>query len=684
MRARAIASALFAAAVLLLIGAPAAHATDPVDLGGAYVLDDSGVLGDGGQAKVQAALDDLYQRTGQQLFVVLVPSFTGTSDDQAWADSTAQLSGLGAKDALLAIATDDRVYRTSVDQSFPLSDQELDRIAQDDLIPRLRSDDWAGGLAAYAHGMTDALTPGFPVAPVAVGGGIVVVGAGVGIGVAVSRRRKRAQAEQVERMDQQQLDRKAGALLVQLDDGLRTSEQELGFAQAQFGDAAVADFAKALAEAKDTAKQAFQLRQQLDDAYPETPQQVREMTLQIIQLAGDADAALDAQSAAFDELRQLEQNAPQVLEQVRAAHATAKDRIAAAASTLEQLATTYGTAGVASAAGTADQATKLDALVATTIDQAAAALAAGKGGDAAIAVRGAQQASGQIDRLLAAVDKLATDLPALHERLQAAVDDTTSDIAEARAIPVSPAGGSGPAQADTAAIAQAVAQAQAALTAAAGQDPATAMATVGTANTALNQAMDRVRDNQAQVAKAQQTLDRTIASASVAIDRANDYVTTRRGGIGQSSRTRLSEAQRHLEKAQALAPVDAVAALREAQQAESMGNTALNTAQNEVETQSWGGGSILGGGGYPGGGFGGGYRGGGGDDSFGGAVLGGILGGLLSGGGSSRGGSWSGGRSGGGRGGGSWGGGGFGGFGGGGGHHGGSSGGGRRGGGGRF
>jgi hypothetical protein len=634
MSVRALAGALFAAAALVLMTAPAAHAADPVDLGGAYVLDDAGVLGDAGEAKVTSALDELYAQTGQQLFVVLVGSFTGASDDQAWADRTASISGLGQKDALLAIAVDDRVYRTSVDQSFPLTDSQLDSIAQKDLIPRLRADDWTGGLVAYADGMRDELTPKFPTAAVAVGGGVVVVGAGIGIGVAVSRRRRTARAEQAARMDQKQLDEKAGSLLVGLDDALKTSEQELGFAQAQFGDDAVTGFVTALADAKDKAKQAFALRQQLDDANPETDEQKRQMTLQIIQLCQDADAGLDAQSDAFEQLRRLEQNAPQVLQQVQAAHASAAQRIEAARATIADLEKRYGKTGVASVAGTIEQATKLDGFAAGAIDEAQKALAANRGGPAALAVRAGQQAVGQIDQLLAAVDKLAHDLPVLHDQLQAAIDDTRSDITEAKAVPATP-GQSG--AGDRSAIEGAIAAAEQALAAAATQDPATAFAAVGKANAALAQVLAQVRDRQTQAARAQQLLGRAVTLAQTSIASAQDFITTRRGGVGATARTRLSEAQRHLDQATSLAASDPVWALTEAQRADSLAQQALASAQDEVS--GWSPGGAGGGIGGSGGAWGGSPGGG---ESLGGAILGGIIGGLLSGGGGSRGG-WSGG-----------------------------------------
>ncbi len=612
MRIRAVAGSLFVAAVIVLMSPLAAQATDPVDLGGAYVLDDANVLNDGG-TQVKAALDELYTATNAQLFVVLVDHFTGASGDQDWADTTAQLSGLGDQDALLAIAVDDRTYRTSVGAGFPLSDDQLEQLAQEDLVPHLRADDWNGGLIAYANGMRDELSGGsFPIVPVAIGG-VVVVGAGVGIGVAVSRRRKGAAGRAADQLSQKQLDQRAGTLLVQLDDALKTSGQELGFAQAQFGDDATKEFATTLADATTKVQQDFALQQQLDDATPETDEQKRAMTLQLIQLCEDADKELDAQSDAFEKLRELATNAPAVLAEVAARQATDKQQVDAAEATIADLQKRFGDAGVASVSGTIAQARKLDAFAATAADEAAKAIAAQKSGDAAVAVRGAQQAVGQIDQLLAAVDKLATDLPALNDRLIAAIDDTKSDIAEAKALPT--AGGTG-SSSDAGAIAAAVTEAERVLAETARQDPVTAVAAVHKTNAQLNQVLGQVRDRQTQITRAQSMLGRTVDGARGSIASANDFITTRRGGIGSSARTRLAEAQRHLDQATGLSTTDPVTALAEAQQADSMAQAALSAAQSDVS--GWSSGAAYGGGG---------------DDSFGGAVLGGILGGLLSGGG---------------------------------------------------
>jgi ABC-type transporter Mla subunit MlaD len=610
MRFRAIVGPLLAAAALVVLAPTTAAADEPVDLAGAYVLDTTGVLG-GDTDDVRAALDDLYERRGAQLFVVLVDTFTGAADDQAWADDTAEISGLGASDALLAIAVEDRAFRYSVGESFPLSDAQLDEIAEDRLIPALRDQRWAAGIQGLADGIGDRLSGGgIPIVPVLLGlaaGGAVIYF----VVRAIRRRRGTGAGQPVTRLDQEQLDRRAGTLLVRLDDGLKTSDQELGFAVAQFGEPATTDFAAALAEAQKDVAEAFSIRQRLDDAEPETPDERRALTLRIIELCESAEGILDAQTAAFDQLRELEKNAPRVLESVSAEHRALPNRIATAEGTVADLRSRFGEARVAPVADNVAQARKLEAFTATALAQAGAELTGGDASGAAVAVRGAQQAVGQVEQLLAAIDRLAVDLPALVARLAAAVEDTRADVAEARGSTASDG------------LDAAIAEAERVLAVADGQDPATALAAVEKANAGLNEVLTRVRDRDAQVARATAQLGRMTDEARSTIAAAHDFITTRRGGIGSAARTRVAEAERQLTQALALGSSDPIAALAAAQQAETLGSAALDLARNDVasfENRPTGGG-------------------------FDGAVLGGILGGLLSGGsggGSDGGWSWGG------------------------------------------
>lgn len=555
---RVVVASLLAAAAALLLGAGPAFARaadDPVDLAGAYVLDTSGVLG-ARTGEVRDALDRLYTETGAKVFIVYVDRFDNPSEALDWADSSAELSGLGPADLLLAIATADREYAYSAGTAFPVSDGDIEKVVNDDLIPQLRDSAWADAGVAFADGLVAVQAPS-PVPGIVGGVAAAAVGTGVVVAVTRARLRKRKAARAAE-AEAEALDQRAGTMLVQLDDALKTSEQELGFAEAQFGAAQVKDFTAALAQARELARQAFELQQKLDDAFPETAEQHRAMTEQLIQLASQADEVLDAQTAAFDELRQLEKNAASVLDEVEMRQKGLDARIDQAATTIAALTTTYPDGDLSSLAGLPAQARKLDTFARTTVREARKALTAAAGSEqagvaVAVAVRAAQQAVGQVEQLLAGVDRAKADLEAKAQRT----------AAEAAAL------------------------------------------------------QSQLRDAQSRVSEA------------------NDYISTHRGAVGTTARTRASEAARHLDQATAASAADSATALREATEAERLGAVALDLAMADVENAE----SVISGSQNPDP-----FRR---DDGFDGAFIGGILGGLFGDGGSSSssGGWWGGGSS---------------------------------------
>jgi hypothetical protein len=246
--------------------------------------------------------------------------------------------------------------------------------------------------------------------------------------------------------------------------------------------------------------------------------------------------------------------------------------------------------------------------------------------------------------LLDAVGRLATDLDAATARVAEVRAETEKDLAEARAL-VATSEGSG--------LRSQIARAEAALTSAdallhpadgSPADPLAALRQLEEADIALEQALSVVRDAQTQTRRAAAALDQALLTARSTVAAAADFIDTRRGAVGPDARTRLAEAQRHLEVAVDQGRDDPVSALREAHQAATMAQSALDLAQDDVDR--WSGGGYGGGFGGPPGGFGGGYGGGrrGGVD-LGSLVLGGILlGGGRGGGFGSGGGGFGGGR----------------------------------------
>lgn len=598
---------------LALTAPSAAHAADPLPLDGAYIVDDAGVLG----SQVDSVLDSLdsLADAGTNLFVVIVDRFTGVSTSDSWAAATAELNRLGDRDILFAIAVDDRNFDVSYPESFALTEAQTDSLENDVAVPHLRDNDWAGALIAYADAMRDELNsaPTEPSEPGSSGGGIPInwpiVGGVVAVGGGAiylySRARKR-KAVEASKLSQKELDQHASVLLVQLDDQIKTSEQDLQFATAEFGEKAITPFSAALDGARHKLREAFEIRQKLDDAFPETDEERRTLTLRIVELCEAADAELDAQADAFDELRELEKNAPAVLEASTQDAATARARLDSARAKVTSLTATYSAAAVASIASNPDQAKDLLEFASTQLASAKESLTAGETGETAVAVHTAQASLGQVAQLIDAVDGLESSLAEASSSLTAVTAEVRADIAAARALP---------AESDSR-LEQTIVEVSTALDQADPKDPLTALATLQSVAAQLDTVLDAARERHERVQSAIRSLDHALATARGEIAAANDYITTRRGGIGDSPRTRVSEAMRHLDAAVALTASDPVKALSEARAASGLAKNALSSAQAEVRAIQ----NRNSSGGYYGG-------------DNGGAVLGGIIGSLLGGGG---------------------------------------------------
>lgn len=565
----------FSAAAPAAAAQTAVPAEPPVDLAGGYVQDTTGTLSATDLARVEEAADALFDAHGTALFVVVVDRFTGPADGPAWANASAQLSGLGGDDILLAVATGDRQLAYSVDDDFPLSNDRIDAVVDDTLVPALRDDDWAGGVVAFADGVDEALDPGPPWL-LLIGGAVVVAvlaGFGVRAGIRAARARRAAQADEAE-LDR--LEARADALLVELDDSVRTSTQELSFAAAQFGDDTTAPFQSTLTGARDLVTQAFEKMRLVDDEEAETPAERRALLESIIALCTQADAALDAQADAFDDLRALEREAPRLREELAAAQPDVSARIAAARAIEADIRSRYGDAALASVEGSVEQADRLDAFAAVELGRAEQSLRDGQPGVAAVRVRSAQQALGQVDELLTGVVSLTESLSAAAVRLAAAIADTRADIAAARQAVLD----------DTADAVELDAAADAAERAIADAEhlpPPDALTAVDAADAELTAVSSRVLGRSADRDRALAEWERAIATAREAILRTRGFIDTRRGIIGPRARTRLTAAESRYGAALAHAAVDdPLAATTAARQAAAQAGRALDIARDDV------------------------------------------------------------------------------------------------------
>ncbi|MFF5445211.1 TPM domain-containing protein [Streptomyces sp. NPDC012888] len=610
---------LLAAALLVCGGAAAspARADDPVDLSGrGQVTDRVGALGDR-RAAVETALQRLYADRRVQLFVAYVRDFSGRSA-QGWADATAQRNGLGQDDVLLAVGTGARQYAYSADARSGFTEEQLAEVARTAIEPALRENDWAGaaigaagGYAAVLAGRpvpTPAITPGpaDPGGPAAGGGGsgagdyvlpVVAVGAAGALGVyAYSRsRRRRGRPDAAAgppagwggrsagQLPLPELDARAKELLVETDDAVRTSTEELGFASAQFGDEAAKPFEAAVAHARDELTHAFRLRQQLDDAYPEDDATRRRMLDEIVARCSEANRRLDAESADFDRLRALERTVPQALETVEAHFRALTGRAATAAATLTALRRRYADSAAAPVASNAGQAEDRLLFASASLDGAREAVAASDNARAAVHVRAAEGAVDQAATLVDAVERRAQELAEAAGRLDLALTETETDLADARGLVDGTSAGI-----STADLQGRIGRAEAVLSAVRAEreggryDPIDALRRVEEADAALDGALAGARARETSNQRARALLDQALLGARSSIGAAADYVTTSRGAVGSEARTRLAEAQRHLARSSELAGADPASALAEAQRADALAREAQRLAEQDV------------------------------------------------------------------------------------------------------
>ncbi|MGY4710562.1 TPM domain-containing protein [Mycolicibacterium sp. CBM1] len=633
MRLARLLSLLAAVLTAATLMAPAAGAEPPFRLPG-YVTDNAGAL-DGGQvAEVQRAVDSLYNARRVRLWVVFVDSFS-PKGAVAWTQDTRVVSDLGDQDAILAVATGQRSYAFLVPPAAAGgTSTQIDDIRRDKIEPALRDNDWAGAAVAAADGLA-ATGSG------ASGGGlslfsVLIIVAVIALLLAAllvwSRRRRRkrheAEVEAAKRVDPTDptalaavpldaLDELSRSIVVDVDNAMRTSGNELVLAVEEFGQQQTAPFARAVENAKGTLQQAFNVRQQLDDAVPETAAERRDLLTRVVVAAARANRELDAQTESFHQLRDLVINAPDRLDVLTRQLVDVSARIDPAQQTLTQLHDEFAESALASVARNVNAAKERLAFAEESITRARELVAkpvAGKQTELVDCVRAAEAALQQAGSMLDAVDSAASDIRRAVATLPAAIADIQQGITAAagQLAQGGLANATELAAARDAAI-KAVTDAQANGAA----DPLGAFTELTQADADLDRLLATVAEERQTTERLGRAFDQALFTAQSRVRSVSDYVDTRRGSVGPEARTRLNQAVRQLEAAQAKKTSNISEAIAHANGASMLAAQAQQLANSDVQYAQQ---AYM-------------NRHGGGGSSNMGAVIGGIiLGNILSGG----------------------------------------------------
>ena len=638
---------------LFLAGAPHAAAQSAPILT-SHITDQAGVLGSD-QSRVQSALDGLLGHENVELWLVLVPSLNGmTAPDLATGIFTA--NGLGGNDSVLVIAVGDHRYGWAEETATGLPITEIQSLIDTDAAPLFANGYYADGIIDFvtalgqkidsvrapAAGSTDAgTTAGGAAGSVDTSGltnllwaliAIILIGCGIAVLMLWVRSWRRGRLSAEERDKQTgDLARQANKLLVDTDDALQQAVQEVGFAQAEFDDSDVKPYSDAVAAAQAELKQAFAIRQQLDDSTPEDDATRAKMYGDIIAHCQAANAKVDEQAKRLDALRDLEKAAPAALAALPKAIDALKARlpeIQAAQKTLSG----YAPTSWAAVKGNAEEADKRGHFAETQVAAGKAALAATPPDSAAAAraARAAQEAVAQANQLLDAIVQLAAALEDARSKIKDALAAADADIATAKkaltaAAPNTPLGTTAADLANAEDLLKSTRRAGAT----AAPDPIAALKAVQAAHTSADQVLSGIREASSQQGRDAAAYLIAHQSATASIAQAQTFVDARSNGVGRVARTRLAEAQRHLGQAETLAATDASAAVTEANVATNLGTSAYTLAHSDfVDFERGGSPRGSGGGGVGVGGSGAAQIG----AAIGGALIGGVIGSMLGGG----------------------------------------------------
>lgn len=658
-RTAALLLSLFLASCLALLPAQGASAEEPMELTG-LVTDTTNTLSNSDISEIEDASASLESATGSSLYVVIVSTFENPNVGNDWASAVALDSQLGINDIVLYIGTDAGEYGLNVDQSLSLSSADRESI-QNDILPLVNQRDFVGAAVQAASELEQALNGSYSGGSgssgsdtsgatstssensnfftIVLGVLVLVVLIVVAIVFLNGRRKRQKQLREAEQKQAAELEarlQQASIQLVRMDNLIKSSDEEVAFASAEFGSDEVKVYQNELGMAKKASKEAFELQGKLLDHIPDAPEDREAWIERILTITDTATKRLGDQASHFQELRVRQNDAPKLLVALRQRAEAARPRLAEISSWFDGLDAHYDQSARDRIGADIGQAGQLLDLADDEIEGATASAEAGNAGAAIVDITDAENAFAQFDGLV----KGLTATRELFERAPRQIADEAAQLKRTLAQVEDLTGTASvtPSATTTETVTEAR-KLLADIDQAAGRftDPAGTIERLHAVAGRLDDALGGLLEAKERVDHARARLPEALRNASAEISAAAQFINSKRGAVSSGPRTRLDQAESQLARAEALRNDDPVQALQLANDADHLARTALSTGKQEVDNtysfSSWDSTSHAGYGRHRN------SYGGGGDQflsSMGGAILGGIISGILSDSGSSR------------------------------------------------
>jgi len=392
--------------------------------------------------------------------------------------------------------------------------------------------------------------------------------------------RRKRDHEQVHAQDAE-LSRRAGTALVAADERIRTTADELSYAEIELGREATRELRDALAAVRQHLGEAFHLHQLNHDEIPDTAEELRTRNARIVQLCEWAEDLLDDRTAALAEPIARARRAPEIIAGIRADAIRLGGRVPQIEATIARLESRYSAEALRKVADNPAEARQLLDFAVHGADVSDARRESGQREQANLALETAIEAIRRATTLLDAVDQFEVEALRAESTLAAIVDDSREDLVVARPLAHTPAVGAAMVELERALGALAPASAKA--------DPFAELTQLRAANHALDAAVDAARERAARPVIPEPHVRHAIDDADRQLGIARSVISGHRGWIGADARTRLAEAERlRLELAPfagvAVAEDDREKVLADARRCGMLAAQALQLAQRDIDS----------------------------------------------------------------------------------------------------
>ena len=559
--------ALFAAIAFVCMPIGMAHADSPVTIT-STVTDPHSFLSDS-QAKSASQSLSALKSGGLDAYVVLVTDFS----DQApvkWCEAAGTKSGLSNSSLVLVIATEQRVAATcgntdqkgiadsAVVSAFAAAKTELGKanpLDADTVVSAiqaysssLKASQSSGSKTTTKTRATSAATrsttstsssSAFPLSSVILFVFFLILLPIILI-TAIARLQRKTRKTVVGTQEQQRVQSTLdlARMLLDADDVVRASEDEIEFARAQFGPDAVASFSSAIDNARALVSRGFALQRGNEDgSHPVSTQEMNDF----INRLNAAMNQLVQERQSFTERRNKEANIGEQVSDLLDSIAQTRNQISQAEMDLQTLKLAYSAEAIATLIGRPDQARALLDQAETSAKEALAAQQSGQNAYETLEVarRALALARHQLESITQAPDQLARS----SELLTAAIGSITSDISDVTRL-----------KADPVAFKPLVDSAQAAISgghaAQNGQgDPLAALESLRLAEASLDEALAPLRSAEERAQRAQSGIEALLSQADSEVARANQHITSHGSLVGFDARSQLSFARSALQNA---------------------------------------------------------------------------------------------------------------------------------------